>query len=150
MGNGLEMMAPPNAAPGFADPLQSESETAGHRHRPGRAVFRTSLAALAATFVLFGNDPAPLISAKWCEVSLLLWPDADDQLRRNLLFYKAAHDRLEAEIRQARTAAALAAFRSEQQQVLLRMREEAQLLSGAVPAEIATILGSEFASSPVR
>ena len=108
------------------------------------------MAAVTAAFVLFANDPAPLISAKWCELSLLLWPDADDQLRRSLLFYKAAYDRLEAEIRQARTAAALAAFRAEQQQVLGRIREEAQLLTGAVPAEIASILGSEFANSPVR
>ena len=149
MGNGLEVMASANAAPGLADPLRSESETAGHRYRSGRAIFRSSLAAVTA-FVLFANDPAPLISAKWCELSLLLWPDADDQLRRSLLFYKAAYGRLEAEIRQARTAAALAAFRAEQQQVLGRIREEAQLLTGAVPAEIASILGSEFANSPVR
>jgi hypothetical protein len=150
MGNGVEVMASANAAPGLADPLRSESETAGHRYRSGRAIFRSSLAAVTAAFVLFANDPAPLISAKWCELSLLFWPNADDQLRRSLLFYKAAYDRLEAEIRQARTAAALAAFRAEQQQVLGRIREEAQLLTGAVPAEIASILGSEFANSPVR
>jgi hypothetical protein len=29
MGNGLEVMASANAAPGLADPLRSESETAG-------------------------------------------------------------------------------------------------------------------------
>jgi hypothetical protein len=78
------------------------------------------------------------------------WLDQDDlgRWQRELLFLKAAFDRLEAEAQQDPSGPATPSLRGEQEAVLRHMREVARPIPADVPGDLRQLLNGEAPAAP--
>jgi hypothetical protein len=111
--------------------------------------FQAFVAAVIGTVAFSGSDVAGPLATMWSGIVTALEADEADQHRQSLAFLKAAYDRLEAQIRSAPNRPGIASLRSEQDVVMQRIREEAALLAGDIPPEIALLLTSAGSTQPV-